>query len=102
MTHEPIPLRKPIDQFTAIALDAKASLSRNHTMLDLRAYWDAKAVGAALPCFRSLNAKGIPVARVRLLSLEDQAAIRSSDEAVEVLAKRYSIDPLIVVDIRAA
>lgn len=101
MNHQTIPLRKELDQLKLLELDAKASASHNHAMLDLRAYWEAKAARAPLPCFRALNGKGIPTARVRLLSVEDQEAIRTSSEPVEVLARRYSVDQLIVQDIKS-
>lgn len=80
---------------------ALETLSDNHAVLDLQAYWKAIRLCEPLPTFAQINKAGLPDRRaVRYLGSDKQAHIINSPLSPAFYEEAHAVDRLIVMDIR--
>ena len=78
-----------------------ASLSRDHRILDLRAYWDALARGGPVPLFVLLKSNGTPDQRsTQYLTADRVQHVVTSPLSEEFYEHAHGVDALIVKDLR--
>jgi hypothetical protein len=76
------------------------TLSWDHRVLDLRAYWIAFENSTPLPTFSLINKTGEPRAKMRYLGEDKQAHIINSPLSPAFYEEAHGVDRLIVRDIR--
>lgn len=82
-------------------MPALETLSYNHAVLDLQAYWKAIRLNEPIPTFAQVNKAGLPDRRaVRYLGADKQAHVLNSPLSPAFYEEAHGVDRLIVIDIR--
>lgn len=80
---------------------ALETLSYDHAVLDLQAYWNAIRLDQPIPTFVQLNKNGTPDRRaVRFLGSDKRAHILNSPLSPEFYEEAHGVDRWIVADLR--